>query len=129
MIKSAENAIFIYEIKLEGIVQMIQPNDINKVPDDQWEEFKKQAMKDELFYKGEGDLLDTPEGRALFCKNNETSIFRKDDPDNPGYKIWVFNNQGQGLVIKKRSKVDPEVMEDIEYNADGIEISKSYEPA
>ena len=108
---------------------MIQPNDVNKVSEEQWDEFKKEAVKDELFYKGEGDLLDTPEGRALFCAKNETSIFRKDDPKNPGYKIWVFNNQGQGMVIKKRSSVDPAVMEDIEYNAEGIEISKSFEPA
>jgi hypothetical protein len=108
---------------------VIQPKDVMNVSDSEWEEFKKEAVKDELYYKGEGDLLDTPEGRAKFCRLNETSIFRKDDPDNPGYKIWVFNLQGQGLTIKKRSKVDPSVMEDIEYDANGIEIGKSYEPA
>lgn len=108
---------------------MIQPKDVMNVDDENWEEFKKEAFKDELFYKGEGDLLDTPEGRAKFCALNETSIFRKDDPDNPGYKIWVFNNQGIGMVVKKRSKVDPAVMEDIEYDANGLEISKSFEPA
>lgn len=111
---------------------MIQPNDVDRAlnsGDVSWEDFKKDAMKDELFYKGEGDLLDSAEGRSNFCRLNETGVFRKDDPENPGYKIWVFNLQGQGLTIKKRSKVDPMVMEDIEYNADGIEVGKSYEPA
>ena len=111
---------------------MIQPNEVDKALNEgteQWEAFKKQAVKDELFYQGEGDLLDTPEGRAKFCRLNETGVFRKDDPNNPGYKIWVFNLQNEGLTIKKLSKVDPSVMEDIEYNAEGAEVSKSYEPA
>ena len=108
---------------------MVEPNDVMKVEEEDWEQFKKDTMEDELYYKGKGDLLDTPEGRAKFCRLNESSVFRKPDPDNPGYKIWVYNLQGQGLVVKKRSKVDPKLMEDIEYNADGVEISKSYEPA
>ena len=111
---------------------MIQPNDVDRAynsDNESWEEFKKQAVKDELFYNGEGDLLDTAEGRAKFCRLNETTAFNKDDPNNPGYKIWVFNVQGKGMVIKKRSKVDPQIMEDIEYDADGNQISKSYEPA
>ena len=33
------------------------------------------------------------------------------------------------MVIKKRSRVDPSLMEDVEYDADGKEISKSFEPA
>ena len=108
---------------------MIQPDDVFKVPDDKLGEFKKKAMADELWYSGEGDLLDTAEGRAKFCALNETSVFRKPDPENPGYKIWVFNVQNQGLVVKKRSRIDPKVMENVEYNAQGIEIGKSYEPA
>lgn len=108
---------------------MIQPNDVMNASEESWEEFKKQAAQDELYYNGPGDLLDTPEGRAKFCRLNETSVFRKPDPDFPNYKIWVFNNQGQGMVVKKRSRVDPALMEDVEYNADGIEISRSYEPA
>lgn len=111
---------------------MIQPKDVDNALNgsaEDWEAFKKQAVKDELFYQGEGDLLDTPEGRAKFCRLNETGVFRKDDPENPGYKIWVFNLQNEGLTVKKLSKVDPSIMEDIEYNADGIEVSKSYEPA
>ena len=108
---------------------MIQPKDVDNVSQESWEEFKKNAIKDELYYSGEGDLLDTAEGRAKFCRLNETSVFRKDDPNNPGYKIWVFNVQGQGLVVKKRSRVDPLIMEDIEYDAEGKEIGKSYEPA
>lgn len=108
---------------------MIQPKDVDKVSEEQWEEFKKQAAKDELYYSGPGDLLDTAEGRAKFCALNETSIYRKPDPNNPGYKIWVFNLQGQGMTIKKRSRVDPALMEDIEYDANGIEVGKTYEPA
>ena len=108
---------------------MIDPKEVMNVDDNNWEEFKKEAVKDELYYNGKGDLLDTAEGRAKFCRLNETSIFRKDDPENPGYKIWVFNLQGQGMTVKKRSKVDPSLMEDIEYDADGNEVSKSYEPA
>ncbi|MBO6014682.1 MAG: hypothetical protein J6P48_04355 [Oscillospiraceae bacterium] len=108
---------------------MIEPNDVMRVSDEDWEEFKKKAAQDELYYSGPGDLLDTPEGRAKFCARNESGLFRKDDPAYPGYKIWVFNNQGQGMVIKKRSRVDPALMEDIEYDASGAEISKSFEPA
>ena len=108
---------------------MIQPNDVNKVSDEDWEEFKRRAAKDELYYTGPGDLLDTPEGREKFCRLNESGMFRKPDPDFPGYQIYVFNNQGEGMVIKKRSRVDPALMEDVEYNAEGVEISRSYEPA
>lgn len=108
---------------------MIQPDDVMKVENEDWEEFKKQAAQDELYYNGPGDLLDTAEGRARFCRLNETGVFRKPDPDYPNYKIWVFNNQGQGLVIKKRSRVDPALMENVEYDAEGNQLSKSYEPA
>lgn len=108
---------------------MIEPNDVNKVSDEEWEQFKKDAAKDELYYNGPGDLLDTAEGRAKFCRLNESGAFNKPDPQNPGYKIWVFNLQGQALIIKKRSKVDPRLMEDIEYDAEGKELSRSYEPA
>ena len=108
---------------------MIQPNDVDKVENEDWEDFKKRAMQDEMYYSGPGDLLDTPEGRAKFCRLNKTSVFRKPDPEFPGYKIWVFNNQGEGMVVKRRSRVDPALMEDVEFNADGIEISRSYEPA
>ncbi len=69
------------------------------------------------------------EGRALFCRLNVSGLFNKDDPNFPGYKIWVFNNQGQGLVVKKRSRVDPALMENVEYDAEGKELSRSFEPA
>ena len=108
---------------------MLDPRDVDKVPDEEWEQFKKDAVKDELYYNGPGDLLDTAEGRSRFCRLNESGAFRKPDPNYPGYTIWVFNNQGQGLVVKKRSRVDPALMEDVEFNAQGVEISKSYEPA
>ena len=108
---------------------MLEPNDVMKVDDKDWDQFKKDAVRDELYYNGPGDLLDTAEGRAKFCRLNESSVFRKPDPDFPNSKIWVFNVQGQGMVIKKRSRVDPSLMEDIEYDADGKEISKSFEPA
>ena len=108
---------------------MIQPKDIDAVRDEDWEDFKRRASEDELFYTGPGDLLDSPEGRAKFCRLNETGLFRKPDPAYPGYNIYVFNNKGEGLVVKKRSKVDPALMEDVEYNAEGEEVSRSYEPA
>ena len=108
---------------------MIQPNDVDKVKDEDWEAFKKRAAKDELYYTGEGDLLDTAEGRSKFCRLNESGLFRKPDPLYPGYFIYVFNNQGEGMVIKRRSRVDPTLMDDVEFNADGNEISRSYEPA
>ncbi len=108
---------------------MIDPKDVDRVPEEDWEKFKQDAQRDELYYNGPGDLLDTAEGRARFCRLNVSSVFRKPDPDFPGYKIWVFNNQGQGMVVKKRSRVDPRLMEDVEYDADGNEISRSYEPA
>ena len=93
---------------------MIQPNDVMKALDENWEECKKQAASDPRYYNGPGDLLDTPEGRAKFCRLNETGVFRKPDPDYPGYKIWVFNLQGKGMTVKKRSRVDPALMEDID---------------
>ena len=34
---------------------MIEPNDVMKVDDENWEEFKKEAAKDELYYNGPGD--------------------------------------------------------------------------
>ena len=108
---------------------MIQPRDVDAVSEEDWEAFKKRAAQDELYYTGPGDLLDTPEGRSRFCRLNESGMFRKPDPAYPGYNIYVFNNQGEGLVVKKRSRVDPSLMEDVEYNADGAEISRSYEPA
>ena len=58
-----------------------------------------------------------------------SAVFRKPDPDYPGYKIWVFNLQGKGMTIKKRSRVDPALMEDIDYDENGMETGKSYEPA
>ena len=82
---------------------------------------------DELFYTGPGDLLDTAEGRAKFCRINETTVFRKKDPGTWNNYIWVFNNQGVGMTIKKQSRVDPQLMECIDYDADGNEIGKAYE--
>ena len=108
---------------------MVDPRDVDKVSDEDWEQFKKDAARDELYYNGPGDLLDTPEGRSKFCRLNKTGVFRKPDPQFPGYKIWVFNNQGEGMVVKRRSRVDPSLMEDVEFNAEGVEISKSFEPA
>ena len=83
---------------------------------------------DELFYTGPGDLLDTAEGRAKFCRINETTVFRKKDTGTWNNYIWVFNNQGVGMTIKKQSRVDPQLMECIDYDADGNEIGKAYEP-
>ena len=62
---------------------MIQPEDVMKASDEGWEDFKKEAQKDPLYYNGPGDLLDTPEGRKKFCALNETGVFRKPDPDFP----------------------------------------------
>ena len=108
---------------------MIQPNDVDKVENEDWEAFKKRAAQDELYYAGPGDLLDTAEGRAKFCRLNESGMFRKPDPVYPGYNIYVFNNRGEGMVVKRRSRADPSLMEDVEFNVDGVEISRSYEPA
>ena len=83
---------------------------------------------DELFFTGEGDLLDTAEGRAKFCRINETTVFRKKDPTVWNNYIWVFNNQGVGMTIKRQSHVDPQLMECIDFDADGNPIGKAYEP-
>jgi len=108
---------------------MYQPKDVMKVEDENWEQFKQDAQKDELYYNGPGDLLDTEEGRAKFCRLNSTGVFTKDDPEFPGFKIWVFNLQGKGLTVKKLSRADQRVMVDTDYDADGKETGKSYEPA
>ena len=107
---------------------MYNPNDVLKVSEEDWEEFKKEACKDELFYRGEGDLLDTAEGRAKFCRINETTVFKKKDPTVWNNYIWVFNNQGVGMTIKRQSHVDPQLMECIDFDADGNPIGKAYEP-
>ena len=108
---------------------MIEPNDVMKVEDADWEKFKEEADKDELYYSGPGDLLDTAEGRAKFCRLNKTGVFQKPDPQFPGSQIWVFTVLGEGLIIKKRSRVDPAIMENVEYDAQGSEAGKSFEPA
>ena len=36
---------------------MIQPNDVVNVPEEEWNEFKRKAAEDELYYNGPGDLL------------------------------------------------------------------------
>ncbi len=87
------------------------------------------AKKDELWYDGDGDLLDTAEGRAKFCRLNETSIFRKDDPDMYNDFIWVYNVRGESLVIKKRSRADNTLYECIEYDADGTQTNRFFDPA
>lgn len=99
------------------------------------EEIKKEieqedgyAYSDELFYTGEGDLLDTAEGRANFCRLNETGVFRKMDNGVWRNYIWVYNVKGQGMTIRKQSRVDPKLMECIDYDADGNQISKSFDP-
>ena len=56
---------------------MIQPKDVMQVENEQWEDFKKEAVKDELYYNGPGDLLDTAEGTAFAftlekAKNEDT---------------------------------------------------------
>ncbi|MCF0138114.1 MAG: hypothetical protein HUJ66_07110 [Oscillospiraceae bacterium] len=86
------------------------------------------TYSDELFYTGEGDLLDTPEGRAKFCRINETGIFRKKDPRVFKNYIWVFNVKDQGLTIKRQSLVEPQLMECIDYDVNGNEVGKAYEP-
>lgn len=87
------------------------------------------VYSDELYYAGEGDLLDTAEGRAKFCRLNETTLFRKKDPAAFKSYIWVYNNKGVGLTIRRQSRVDPTLVECIDYDADGNEIGRSYDPA
>lgn len=88
-----------------------------------------QRKKDPLWYDGEGDLLDTAKGRADFCRLNETSLFRKKDPNTFNDYIFVYNVQGEGLVIKRRSTVDPDLFQCIEYDADGNETNRFFDPA
>ena len=83
---------------------MYNPNDVLKVSEEDWEEFKKDACKDELFYRGEGDLLDTAEGRSKFCRLNETSVFRKDDPD---FRRSRYNG---GHRVRRRRQPDQQVL-------------------
>lgn len=92
------------------------------------EEEDRYHYSDELFYTGEGDLLDTAEGRAKFCRINETGIFRKKDPRVFRNNIWVFNVKGEGMTIKRQSLVEPQLMECIDYDADGNFVNKAYEP-
>lgn len=104
---------------------MAKPNEEIKKEIEQEDNYK---YSDELFYTGEGDLLDTAEGRAKFCRLNETGVFRKMDTGVWRNYIWVYNNKGIGMTIRKQSRVDPKLMECIDYDADGNEVSKSYDP-
>lgn len=83
---------------------------------------------EELWWDGEGDLLDTEEGRAKFCQLNETSIYRKNDPEFPGSTITVFVIQGQTMTIKRRCKADESLYESRIYDVNGKETEKFYEP-
>lgn len=88
------------------------------------------TIKDgEIWYNGDDDLLSTEEGRATFCRINETSIFRKKDPAFPQSYIEVYNVQSVSITIAKRSRVDPTLTEVIEYDAEGKQQSKSFSPA
>jgi|GEM_PF-6717698 hypothetical protein len=90
----------------------------------------KISIKDgEIWYSGEEDLLDSEEGRAVFCRVNETSIFRKKDPDFPQSYIEVYNVQNISITVAKRSRIDPTLTEVIEYDAEGKQLSKSFSPA
>lgn len=107
------------------------------MPNEEIKEIKAEIEKEdnyhynsELFYTGEGDLLDTAEGRAKFCRLNETTVFRKNDPRPGVWKnyIWVYNVKGVGMTVRRQSLVDPTLMECIDYDADGNEISKTFDP-
>ncbi len=96
---------------------------------DPFDDIQERTFKiDKLWYDGDGDLLDTAEGRSKFCRLSETSIFNKPDPEAWNSSIWVYNVQGVSLVIKKRSRVDPKLYECVEYDADGNEVQKFYDP-
>ena len=90
------------------------------------EEFDKGP--EELWYDGDGDLLDTEEGRSKFCKLNKTSIYRKQDPYFVGSNITAFVIQGESLTIKRRCKADESLYESKVYDANGKETDKYYEP-
>ena len=83
---------------------------------------------EELWYNGEGDILDTEEGRAKFCQLNKSSVYTKDDPDFFGGRITVFNIQGKTMTIKRRCKADTTLFESKVYDADGKQTDKFYEP-
>lgn len=59
---------------------MIQPNDVMNIESENWEDFKKEAMKDALYYNGPGDLLDTEEGRAPLLPPERDGGFPKARP-------------------------------------------------
>lgn len=101
-----------------------------KTQKDPFDDIQDRTFKiDELWYDGEGDLLDTAEGRAKFCRLSKTSVFNKPDPEMFNSLIWVYNVQGESLVVKKRSRADPKLYECIEYDAAGSEVQKFYDPA
>ena len=64
---------------------MLEPNDVMKVDDKDWEQFKKEAVRDELYYSGPGDLLDTPEGRGtvveLDLMRQRVKVRMEENPD------------------------------------------------
>lgn len=92
------------------------------------QEAELENSPEELWYDGDGDLLDTEEGRSKFCKLNKSSVFTKDDPDFFGARITVFNIQGKTMTIKRRCKADPNLFESKIYDADGKQTDKYYEP-
>ena len=102
--------------------------DIDKIEEEMDEkEIAEAAANDPLWYSGEGDLLDTAEGRAKFCKLSKTSIYRKRDPMFPADWIEVYVVQGESLLIRKRCKADKSLVECIEYDAEGEQTNKFFD--
>lgn len=89
------------------------------------DELGAEPEKDPLWYDGEGDLLDTAEGRAEFCRLNKSSLYAKEDPGFPGGTVFVYCNQGKALVVKKRSHERKGLYECFEFDADG-NLTNSY---
>lgn len=83
---------------------------------------------EELWWDKEGEILDTEEGRAKFCKYAKSSIYTKEDPEFFNGKTIVFVIQGESLTIKKRCKPDPSLFESKVYDASGKQVDKYYEP-
>ena len=92
------------------------------------QEAELENSPEELWYDGEGDLLDTEEGRSKFCRLNKSSVYVKDDPELIGSRITVFNIQGKTMTIKRRCKADMSLFESKIYDADGKQTDKFYEP-
>ncbi len=85
---------------------MIQPNDVIKTDDKDWEELRKTPATS-FYHNGPGTCWIRRRAGRSSCRSPRPQCSEKPGPEFPGYKIWCSTIRGVGMVVKRRSRVDP----------------------